>query len=220
MYIPDAFREERLDVLHRLIEENSFATLITDSPDGLFATHIPVLLDRAAGPRGTLNAHVARANPHWRYLAGSDALVIFQGPHAYVSPSWYATGGRVPTWNYIAAHAYGAPRLIEDPRAVRALIERTVGTYESGFAAPWDMSGLDPKAVDGLLQSIVAFEIPIARLEGKRKLNQNRSRADREGAIRGLRAHGRDDAGEIADLMEADLPAVGFNGTGSRIGRA
>ena len=205
MHVPQHFREERLDVLHDVIEENSFATLVSQTPSGLFASHIPILLDRAAGPFGTLRGHVARANPHWQHLPGADALVIFMGPHAYISPSWYATAGRVPTWNYVTVHAYGTPRLTDDPSAVRALIETTVGRYESGLEPPWDMSGLDPKAVDGLLQSIVAFEIPIARIEGKRKLNQNRSRADREGAVRGLRAHGHDDAGEIADLMEADL---------------
>ncbi len=205
MYVPEPFREEQVGVLHDLIEQNSFATLVSTTPGGLFASHIPILIDRAAGPHGTLRGHVARANPHWRHLAASEALAIFTGPHAYISPSWYATGGRVPTWNYIAVHAYGTPRLIEDAAGVRGLIERTVGRYESDFAEPWDMSGLDPKAVDGLLQAIVAFEIPIARLEGKRKLGQNRSRADREGAVRGLREHGHDDATAIADLMEADL---------------
>ena len=207
MYIPQHFREERLDVVHDVIDEHSFATLVSQTPDGLFATHIPILLDRTAGPFGTLKGHVARANPHWQHLAGTEALIIFMGPHAYISPSWYATAGRVPTWNYVTVHAYGTPRLTDDPSAVRALIETTVGRYESGLEPPWDMSGLDPKAVDGLLQSIVAFEIPIARIEGKRKLNQNRSRADREGAVRGLRAHGHDDAAAIADLMEADLAA-------------
>jgi len=207
MYIPPHFREERLDVLQGLMEENSFATLVSQTPDGLYATHIPILVDRTAGPLGTLRGHVARANPHWKHLGGSEALAIFAGPHAYVSPSWYATGGRVPTWNYLAVHVYGTPRLVEDPAAVRTLIERTVGTYESGFEQPWDMSGLDPTATTAMLQGIVAFEIPIARIEGKRKLNQNRSRADREGAVRGLRAHGHDDAAAIADLMEADLAA-------------
>jgi transcriptional regulator len=205
MYVPDHFREERLDVLHDLIEENSFATLVSSTPDGLFATHIPILLERETGALGTLHGHVARANPHWRYLGGSEALVMFTGPHAYVSPSWYATGGRVPTWNYIAVHAYGTPRLIEDASAVRALIERTVARYEGGLPRPWDISGLEPKAIDGLLKSIVAFEIPISRIEGKRKLGQNRSRADREGMILGLRTQGRDGAAVIADLVEADL---------------
>lgn len=205
MYVPEHFREERLDVLHDVMERNSFATVVSCTADGPFATRIPVLLDRGAGPFGTLHGHVARANPHWTFLRPARALAMFSGPHAYISPSWYATRGRVPTWNYVEVHAYGMPRLVEDERSVRALIERTVRTYERDLAPSWDMSDLDPSAVSAMLRNIVAFEIPIERIEGKRKLNQNRSLADREGAMRGLRAHGRDDAAEIADLMEADL---------------
>lgn len=205
MYVPQYFREERLDVLHDVIEDNSFATLVSSTPAGLFATHIPILVDRTEGSLGTLRGHVARANPHWQHLPGSEALAIFMGPHAYISPSWYATGGRVPTWNYVTVHAYGVPRLIDGRAATRDLIERTVARYEGGFARPWDIESLDVKSVDALLANIVAFEIPIARIEGKRKLNQNRSHEDREGAVSGLRAYGRDDAGAIADLMEADL---------------
>ena len=180
MYIPKHFREDRLDVLHRIIEDESFATLVTSTPDGIIATHIPFLLDRSRGPLGTLRGHVARANPHWQHLTnGTETLVIFLGPHAYVSPTWYGSGGRVPTWNYLAVHAYGTPEPFDDV--------------------------LDPAAVSGLLSGIVGFEIPIARIEGKRKLGQNRSRPEREGMVRGLRAQGRDDAAVIADLVEADL---------------
>lgn len=206
MYVPQHFREERLDVLHRIVEENSFATVISPSPDGIVATHIPVLLDRSAGRFGTLRAHVARANPHWRHMtSGTETLVVFRGPHAYVSPSWYASGGRVPTWNYVAVHAYGVPRILDDPSALRRLVEETVHRYEDGFETPWEMTSVDERTIDGLLKAIVGFEIPIARLEGKRKLGQNRSRADREAMVNGLRAHGRDDADTIADLVEADL---------------
>ncbi len=206
MYLPEHFREERLDVLHRIIEENSFATVISPSPGGIVATHIPVLLDRSAVPFGTLRGHVARANPHWRHMtSGGETLVIFRGPHAYVSPSWYASGGRVPTWNYVAVHAYGVPRIVDDPSALRRLVEETVHRYEDGFETPWEMSSVDGKVIVGLLNAVVGFEIPIARLEGKRKLGQNRSRADREAMVEGLRAHGRDDAGVIADLVEEDL---------------
>ena len=114
MYVPTHFREERLEVLHGIIEENSFATLVSTSPDGIVATHIPFLLLRSAGPFGTLRGHVARANPHWTHLAQSEASVIFLGSHAYISPSWYVSTDRVPTWNYVAVHAYGTPRLIDD----------------------------------------------------------------------------------------------------------
>lgn len=212
MYIPQHFREERLDVLHRIVEDNSFATVITHSSEGIVATHIPVLLDRGAGPLGRLRGHVARANPHWRHL-GSDVateaetLVIFRGPHAYVSPSWYVSSDRVPTWNYVAVHAYGTPRVIEDPVALRRLVEETAHRYEDAFETPWQVSSVNEETIDGLLKGIVGFEMPIARIEGKRKLGQNRSRTDREAMVRGLRAHGRDDARAIADLVEADLEA-------------
>lgn len=206
MYVPEHFRETNLEVLHDIIEENSFATLISSSRGGLVATHIPVLLDRAAGRLGTLRGHVARANPHWKLMSGADEmLVVFLGVHAYVSPSWYASSGRVPTWNYVAVHAYGLPRSIEDPTELRKLVGRTSDRYEDGLEPPWSVSQLKPEALPSLLAAIVGFEMPITRIEGKRKLGQNRSRTDREAMAQGLRAHGRDDAAAIADLVETDL---------------
>lgn len=208
MYVPSHFREDRPEVLHAIIEENSFATLVSTTPDGLVATHIPFLLDRSAGPLGTLRAHVARANRHWTQVAQSEALVIFLGSHSYVSPSWYASSDRVPTWNYVAVHAYGTPRLIEDGAELRALVAATVTRYESAFERPWDMSSIEEAKLGGLLRGIVGFEIPIQRMDGKRKLGQNRSRADREGMVGGLRAHGGPSGAAIADLVDADLVSV------------
>lgn len=205
MYIPRHFREERLEVLHTIIEENSFATLVSTSPAGIVATHIPFLLRRSEGPFGTLRGHVARANPHWTHLAQGEAVVIFLGSHAYVSPSWYASTDRVPTWNYVAVHAYGTPRLIQEDSVLRELVETTVTRYESQFERPWEMSSIDQSKVPGLLRGIVGFEIPIQRIEGKRKLGQNRSRPDREGMARGLRAYGGASGAAIADLVDADL---------------
>lgn len=205
MYVPHHFREERLDVLHAIIEENSFGTLVSSTPEGLVATHIPFLLDRSSGRLGTLRAHVARANTHWTYLAAREALAMFLGAHAYVSPSWYASTDRVPTWNYVAVHAYGTPRLIEDAGVLRQLVEETVSRYESGFERPWKTSSVDDRTLDGLLRGIVGFEIPIERIDGKRKLGQNRSIADREGMAQGLRAHGGASGAAIADLVDADL---------------
>jgi len=113
MYIPEAFREDRLDVLHSLMREHSFATIVSSGEAGLMATHLPLLLDATRGPKGTIVGHMARANPHWQDFRGDvEALMIFQGPHGYVSPSWYTTPYAVPTWNYVAVHAYGRPRLI------------------------------------------------------------------------------------------------------------
>lgn len=206
MYIPRQFREERLPVLHEIIESASFATVVTAGSEGLTATHIPILLDRHRGPLGTLRGHVARANPHWEHLtAAEEALVIFSGPHAYISPTWYGSSGRVPTWNYVAVHAYGKPEVFHDAARLRALVADTVDRYESGLPEPWRVDALDEATLPALLGAIVGFEIPIARLEGKRKLGQNRSRAEREGMVSGLRGHGRDDAFEIADLVDADV---------------
>lgn len=205
MYVPRHFREDRLEVLHAIIEENSFATLVSGSPEGIVATHIPFLLRRSEGPFGTLRGHVARANPHWTHLANGEAVVIFLGSHAYISPSWYASNDRVPTWNYVAAHAYGRPRLIEDDEVLRQLAQDTVRRYEGELERPWELSSIDEDKIPGLLRGIVGFEIPIERIEGKRKLGQNRSRADREGMVRGLRAYGGPSGAAIADLVDTDL---------------
>lgn len=208
MYVPAHFREDRPEVLHAIIEENSFATLVSTTPEGVVATHIPFLLDRSRGPLGTLRGHVARANRHWTQLAQSEAAVIFLGSHSYVSPSWYASTDRVPTWNYVAVHAYGMPRLIEDDAELRKLVDETVTRYEGAFERPWEIGSIEDAKLGGLLRGIVGFEIPIERMDGKRKLGQNRSRADRRGMVRGLRAHGGPSGTAIADLVDADLNSV------------
>jgi transcriptional regulator len=203
MYIPAAFRETRLEVLHALIREHSFATLVSHVDGELFATHVPVLLDAARGPNGTLRGHMARANPQWRGFAGGDqALVIFQGPHAYISPNWYLAQQAVPTWNYSAVHAYGTPVLVENAGDIRALLDDTVGTFEAAFMKPdqWSTARAGDDYIDKMAQAIVAFEMPITRLEGKRKLSQNRP-SDVESAAAGLRAHGDATGRLVADQM-------------------
>jgi transcriptional regulator len=192
MYIPAAFRETRPEVLHALIREHSFATLISRLDGQLFATHLPILLDAARGPHGTLVAHMARANPHWHAFVAEapESLAIFQGPHAYISPSWYLSELAVPTWNYSAVHAYGKPAVMEDPARVRALLDETVGTFESGLPEQWSTARVGDDYVTKLAQGIVAFEMPIVRLEGKRKLGQNRPVADMRSAAAGLQANG------------------------------
>jgi transcriptional regulator len=204
MYIPAAFRESRLEVLHALIREHSFATLVSQLEDGeLFATHMPFLLEASRGESGTLLGHMARANPHWRAFSsgGRQALVIFEGPHAYISPNWYTSGQAVPTWNYSAVHAYGRPRLTEDPQRVRELLESTVQTFESGLPEQWTTGRVSEEYIAGLARGIVAFEVPIDRLEGKRKLGQNRPLADAEGAAAGLHAHGDALGQAVAEQM-------------------
>ena len=191
MYIPAAFRETRLEVLHALIREHSFATLISEVNGELFATHMPFLLDSTRGANGTLRGHMARANPHWQSFSRTQAsLVIFRGPHAYISPSWYTSEQAVPTWNYSAVHVYGRPRVMDDPKLVRALLEETVGTFESGLPEQWSTARVGDEYVTKLAQGIVAFEMPISRLEGKRKLGQNRPLADMRSAAAGLQANG------------------------------
>jgi transcriptional regulator len=192
MYIPAAFRETRLEVLHALIREHSFATLVSQLNGELFATHLPILLDANRGDHGTLRGHMARANPHWHsFSEGQPALVIFQGPHAYISPNWYLAEQAVPTWNYSAVHAYGTPSIVSDWPTVRSLLEDTVATFESGLAQPepWTIERATSDYIEKLAQGIVAFEMPISRLEGKRKLSQNRP-TDIESAASGLRAFG------------------------------
>lgn len=207
MYIPEAFRETRTEVLHDFVRRHSFGALVSQTEHGLVATHIPFLLDASRGELGTLRGHVARANDHWRALEeGGDVLVMFQGPHAYVSPAWYATPIAVPTWNYAVVHAYGRPRLIQDGPALRAILDDTVATFEAQMAYAW--SPPEGDFVPTLMRQIVGIEIEITRLDGKFKLSQNRSQADRDGVAAGLRAQGDPIGLQVADSM-AKRRAVG-----------
>ena len=206
MYIPDAFREADPAILHKVIRENSFATLVANSGGTLFASHLPLMLDAGRGKHGTLVGHMARANPHWNDFKGAgEVMAIFSGPHTYISPSWYETLPAVPTWNYVAVHAYGTPHLIEGRPELRNLLKELVHIYESGFKQPWAFD-LPQRFEEKMIDMIVGFEIPITRLEGKFKLNQNRSAADRRAVIRIL-AQSRDPvAREIAVLMSGRTP--------------
>jgi len=206
MYVPRHFAETEQGRLHALVRAHGFATLVSVLDGEPFATHVPLLLDAERGPAGTLFGHVARSNPHWRGFDGrAPALAIFHGPHAYVSPRWYRAGDQVPTWNYVVVHASGAPRVVEEPAAVRALLGRMAAQYEAGAATPWDPAGLPERVADGLQRAIVAFELPIERLEGKRKLSQNKAPADRAGVVAGLRAAGDPASVAVAVEMEAGV---------------
>jgi len=201
MYIPDAFAETDLDRLHDLIEAYDFAMLITDAAPAPLVSHLPFMLDRANGPNGTLRAHMARGNPHWQSFDG-EALVVFHGPHSYVSPTWYEPDApAVPTWNYAVVHAYGTPRIVDDPQEIRAHQERLVATHEAGRSPSWDMAGQPPAYIEGMLKGIVGFEIPIARLEGKFKLSQNRSAADQRRVAQALADSGSEDGRALSRLM-------------------
>jgi transcriptional regulator len=205
MYIPEpfAFPDYATAELQDLVEAYNFGILIVPG-EVLQAAHLPFVLDRGRGALGTLIAHVARANPIWRrFEAGPEVLAVFQGPHAYVSPDWYAGRGLVPTWNYLAVHAYGVPRILESDTAVSAALTRLTATMEAGLAPkpPWTLSELAESSLAALRRGVVAFEIEIARLEGKRKLNQNRAAADRAGVIEALEASGKPEAGAVACAM-------------------
>jgi transcriptional regulator len=198
VYIPPVFRVEDRSVLYDFLERFSFATLVSVLDGVPFATHLPLLLDRE-GHR--LLGHMARANPHWRgFPGGAEALVIFQGPHAYVSPSWYVVTPAVPTWNYTAVHVYGVPRLIEEGNATSEVLDRMVAWYESARERPWPNDLPDDFRVKHL-RAIVAFEVPITRIEGKFKLSQNRGVEDRRQVVRHLGA-GDAESRAVAKLME------------------
>ena len=196
MYTPPAYAEADIGVLHAFMRAHSFATLVTVGAAGANATHLPFLL-RDDGGRGTLVTHLARANPQWHDLQdGAQALVLFQGPHAFISPSWYVNQQTFPTWNYTAVHARGAPRLIEAPEAIRAVLAETVACYDTPLGGEWRFPDMPETLTAPRLKAIAALEIPIAGLEGKMKLNQDKSVADRVGVIRQLERRG--DAGSVA----------------------
>jgi transcriptional regulator len=208
MYIPKPFEITDTAWCHALMRAQSFAAMITADDAGVpFATHLPILVDPARGPLGTLRGHVARANPHWRYLAaGRPTLVIFAGAHAYVSPSWYATHPSVPTWNYVDVDATGTGALVEDPAQVTTLLADLVRTYEGTGPAAWSFEGLAADYVAGMQRAIVAFEIPIERLEGKAKLSQNRDAVDQARTREALAAADDPLARTVAALMAGAPP--------------
>lgn len=207
MYVPAHFSEQRLDVLHRLIHEHPLGTLVTLQPDGLDACHIPfeIAPASAAAPHGTLRAHIARNNPLWRNATPAvDALVIFQGPHAYITPSWYAekqaSGKVVPTYNYATVHAYGPLRIIDDAAWLQALLERLTNRHEAARARPWQIGDAPPDYIEKMLGAIIGIEIPLSRVTGSWKASQNRSAEDRATIAAGLRAS--DDGKAMAGLVE------------------
>jgi transcriptional regulator len=197
MYIPERFREDDTAVLQVFIREHSFGVLVTRGEDAPFATHLPFLFDASRGRYGLLSAHMARANPQWReFEGGREALVIFAGPHAYVSPSWYDVALSVPTWNYAAVHAYGVPRIIEDRQLLYEQLKTLIETNEAQFAQPWQFD-LPQDYIEKLMHGVVGFTLEITRLEGKFKMSQNRTPAEREKVIAALQADHQD----VADIM-------------------
>jgi transcriptional regulator len=202
VYIPPLFKEDRIDVLHAAIRGSGLATLVTLTAEGLIASHVPMLLDLDPAPYGTLLGHVARPNRQARgTVPGVQALAIFQGPDAYITPSWYATklesGKVVPTWNYVTIHAYGPVEFFDDTERLRAIVTRLTEREERARAEPWAVTDAPADFIDGMLRGIVGFALPIARLEGKWKMSQNRPEQDRAGVVAGLEDAGREDVAAL-----------------------
>ena len=201
MYVPNHFAETRVPVLHAAMRRIAFGTLVT-SAGGIAASHVPMLIDAAPAPNGTLEGHVARDNPQWQNGAG-EALAMFLGPDTYVSPSWYpskAKHGRVvPTWNYVAIHAYGRVEFFDDRTRLEALVTRLTATHEAARPKPWVPADAPRDYLDQMLGAIIGFALPIARLEGKWKMSQNRPPEDRAAVAAALREAGEHEIGDLVD---------------------
>src|SRR5579863_7758569 len=204
MYIPAHFSEDNRATLQAFIREHSFGILVTQVDGAPFATHLPFLFDAGRGSYGTLHAHMARANPQWQsFSREQEALVIFQGPHAYISPSWYDVELSVPTWNYATVHAYGIPRLIEDSEMLYTQLKTLVEINEAQFEQPWTFQ-LPEDYVHKMMRGIVCFTLEITRLEGKFKMSQNRTADEQSKVIAALE---NDNAG-VAEIMIRLKPSM------------
>jgi len=205
MYIPAHFAENNCDVLHALMRSHRLATIVRNTPKGIEADHIPLLLDTDLGTHGTLFGHVARANPLWQDAAAKDVLVIFQGPEAYITPSWYASkaehGKVVPTWNYAVVHVTGTLTTHDDANWVHAHVSQSTDMSEARFAEPWKVSDAPDEYIRATARAIVGIEIQIATVIGKWIMSQNRSAIDRNGVIRGLAGDTQTDAAATATLI-------------------
>ena len=201
MYIPQSFAETDVDRLHDLMRSCNFAILFSAQSEPM-ATHLPFVLDTERGSQGTLICHLARANPHWQQLdPQQNVLVVFQGPHSYISPTWYATPSVVPTWNYAAVHAYGKPNLIHELEPLREMLLRLIAAHEPAERLPEFEANLP----ENLLKAIVGVEIEITRLEGKFKFNQNKSIADQQSVIEMLSQSTDSSHQAVAHIMQHNL---------------
>ncbi|WP_138738430.1 FMN-binding negative transcriptional regulator [Pseudomonas sp. FSL W7-0098] len=206
MYVPRAFAVDDIKILHQQMQASPLPVLVTHASQGLLASHVPMLLNPDEGPCGTLYGHLARANPHWQDLAqGTEALVIFAGEQTYISPTFYPGkadhGKAVPTWNYLAVHAYGMAEVFDDAERLLALVSRLSDRHEANRPAPWAVSDAPADYVDSMLKAIVGFRLPITRLQGKRKLSQNRDARDQAGVRQGLLANPNPQDHALAHLM-------------------
>lgn len=205
MYVPPYFAQTDAAEAAAFMRRHSFATIVTHDGQAPFASHVPVLFHEAA-PHGRIVAHIARASPQWKHFDnGEEVLVMFHGPHAYISPAWYQAQPAVPTWNYAAVHAYGRPRIITDYTVLAGMLEELVEAYEQDRENRWP-GVLPPEYRDKMIGGIVGFEIEVTRIEAKYKLGQNRSAADIQGVISALAASPDQTDREVAALMERARP--------------
>ena len=203
MYTPSSFKEEDPKILFDLIEKNNFGILFTQHQESPEATHLPFLVDRNRGKHGVLIAHFARANKHWQKINESqDVLAVFQGPHTYISPSWYVNRAEVPTWNYATVHVYGKPIIIQDPEALQGMVTRLTHYHENEIDSNWSIDEVNKKDFATDLKAIVGIEIEITRMEGKFKFNQNKSREDQAKVIKNL---DNLDISEVSQIMKNNL---------------
>jgi transcriptional regulator len=206
LYLPAHFNEVRHDVMRALMRAHPLSTLVTQCDSGLVANHVPVQTLAEPEPLGCLRGHIARANPLWRdYRSGTQALAIFQGPQAYVSPSFYVskakTGEVVPTWNYAVVHASGTLKFIQDTRWLREFVAGLTSTYETPRTEPWKIDDAPAAYIDKNLKLIVGFEFSITALQGKWKMSQNRTQPDRDSVRRNLESAADADSQEVAALL-------------------
>jgi transcriptional regulator len=203
MYIPKHFSEDDLATLHTLMRDYSFATLISSQDDGVpVATPLPFVVDTHTAPYGRLYAHMALGNSQWRtFKPGREVLVIFQGPHAYITPSWYEEPLSVPTWDYATVHAYGLPRVIEDHKELYRHLKSLVEQHERQFEEQWRLDSLPDEYIEKMMRGVVGFEIEITRLQGKFKMSQNRSESERARVSQELRASQNPILCEVGELV-------------------
>jgi transcriptional regulator len=202
VYLPSWFAAHDADAIVRLFHDYPFATLVTATSAEQQISHLPLLHHADPAPHGALIGHVARANPHWRQLTDGPSIAVFQGPHAYVSPSWYTDpAAMVPTWNYAVVHVHGSIELVEDRAATLAILKELTERFESGRPAPWQLQ-LQGARLDAMVGAIVAFRMTITRIDAKFKLSQNRGAEDRDRVIAGLLEDGHADASATAEWMD------------------
>jgi len=207
MYVPSAFRENRIDALHEMMSHIGAAVVVGQGSDGLVGTHVPIELDQQPAPLGTIRCHFARANQHTTFVPGRELLLIFQGPQGYVTPSWYPskhkTGKAVPTWNYVAIHAYGIATTFENGERLLAHLSALTDRQERSYRVPWKVADAPKSYIDAMCHAIIGIEIKLTRVEGKWKLSQNKPDSDRIGVINGLRSLGDETSERMAELIEA-----------------